>query len=62
MGPRWAEVRGVDWDQVTLEAFCQFSISPGLQNTPSFQFIEDPMLNPAHSSVTLIGLRAQIAS
>ncbi|WP_160116512.1 hypothetical protein [Ruegeria sp. AU67] len=43
-----------------LEAFYRFSISPGPQTTPSFQFIEDQMLNLAQSSVSLIDLRARI--
>ncbi|RBW58668.1 carbohydrate porin [Ruegeria sp. A3M17] len=60
LGLNWAEARGVDGDQFTLEAFYRFSISPGLQITPSFQFIENPLLNPAQSSVTLVGLRARI--
>ncbi len=46
LGLNWAEARGIDGDQFTLEAFYRFSISPGLQITPSVQFISDPLLNP----------------
>ncbi|MCG7520953.1 carbohydrate porin [Ruegeria sp. Ofav3-42] len=60
LGLNWAEARGIDGDQFTLEAFYRFSISPGLQITPSLQFIENPLLNPAQSSVTLVGLRTRI--
>ncbi|WP_170559263.1 carbohydrate porin [Ruegeria atlantica] len=60
LGLNWAEARGVDGDQFTVEAFYRFSISPGLQITPSLQFIENPLLNQEQSSVTLIGLRTRI--
>ncbi len=60
LGLNWAEARGIDGDQFTLEAFYRFSISPGLQITPSLQFISNPLLNPAQNSITLFGLRTRI--
>lgn len=60
LGLNWSEARGINGDQFTLEAFYRFSISPGLQITPSVQFIENPLLNPMQSSVTLVGLRTRI--
>ncbi|UWR03537.1 carbohydrate porin [Ruegeria conchae] len=60
LGLNWAEARGIDGDQFTLEAFYRFSISPGLQITPSLQFISDPLLNPTQDSITLFGLRTRI--
>ncbi|WP_298938393.1 carbohydrate porin [uncultured Ruegeria sp.] len=60
LGLNWAEARGIDGDQFTLEAFYRFSISPGLQITPSVQFISDPLLNPNQDQITLFGLRTQI--
>ena len=60
LGLNWAEARGIDGDQLTLEAFYRFSISPGLQITPSLQYISNPLLNPAQDSITLFGLRTRI--
>ncbi|KUJ76668.1 carbohydrate porin [Ruegeria profundi] len=60
VGLNWAEARGIDGDQFTLEAFYRFSISPGLQITPSLQFISDPLLNPDQDQITLFGLRTRI--
>ncbi len=60
LGLNWAEARGIDGDQFTLEAFYRFSISPGLQITPSVQFISDPLLNPDQDRITLFGLRTRI--
>nr|WP_209599464.1 carbohydrate porin [Ruegeria sp. HKCCSP351] len=60
LGLNWAEARGKDGDQFTLEAFYRFSISPGLQITPSIQFISNPLLNPDQDSITLFGLRTRI--
>ncbi len=60
IGLNWAEARGVDGSQFTAEAFYRFSISPGLQITPSIQFIENPLLNTNENSITLIGLRTRI--
>ncbi|NOD92880.1 porin [Ruegeria sp. HKCCD4884] len=60
VGLNWAEARGIDGTQFTLEAFYRFSISPGLQITPSVQFISNPLLNPTQDSITLFGLRTRI--
>ena len=56
----WAEARGIAGSQATLEAFYRFSISPGFQITPSVQFIDNPLLNPGQSSVTVLGLRMRM--
>ncbi len=60
LGLNWAEARGISGNQFTLEAFYRFSISPGLQITPSVQFISNPLLNPDQDSTTLLGLRTRI--
>ncbi|WP_171206810.1 carbohydrate porin [Ruegeria sp. HKCCA0235A] len=60
LGLNWAEARKIDGDQFTLEAFYRFSISPGLQITPSLQFISNPLLNPNQDSITLFSLRTRI--
>lgn len=60
IGLNWAEARGVPGSQNTIEAFYRFSISPNFQITPSIQYIDNPLLNPGQSSVTLFGLRARI--
>lgn len=60
IGFNWAEANGIVGSQSTVEAFYRFSISPGLQLTPSIQFIDNPLLNPAQSSITLFGLRARV--
>ncbi|WP_171234855.1 carbohydrate porin [Ruegeria sp. HKCCA6837] len=60
VGLNWAEARGIDGTQFTLEAFYRFSISPGFQITPSVQFISNPLLNPTQDSITLFGLRTRI--
>nr|WP_170537908.1 carbohydrate porin [Ruegeria arenilitoris] len=60
LGLNWAEARGIDGNQFTLEAFYRFSISPGLQITPSVQFISNPLLNPGQDNVALFGLRTRL--
>lgn len=60
LGLNWAEARGIDGDQFTLETFYRFSVSTGLQITPSLQFISNPLLNPAQDNITLFGLRTRI--
>nr|WP_254447333.1 carbohydrate porin [Ruegeria sp. HKCCA5426] len=60
LGLNWAEARGVDGDQITLEAFYRLSIAPGLQITPSAQFISNPLLNPDQDSIALFSLRTRI--
>lgn len=56
----WAEASGIPGSQTTLEAFYRFSVSPGLQITPSIQFVDDPLLDPNQSSITVLGLRARV--
>ncbi|MCA0872963.1 carbohydrate porin [Seohaeicola saemankumensis] len=60
LGLNWAEANGIPGSQTTLEAFYRFSVSPGLQITPSIQFIDNPLLNPGQSSITILGLRARV--
>lgn len=60
IGLNWAEAKGVAGSQATMEMFYRFSLSPGLQITPSLQFIDSPLLNPAQSSITLFGLRIRV--
>jgi porin len=60
VGLNWAEANGLSGSQKTVEMFYRFSISPGLQITPSLQFISNPLLNPGQSSITLLGLRARV--
>lgn len=60
LGLNWAEARGVPGSQATAELFYRFSISPGLQITPSIQFINNPLMNPGQSRITITGLRARI--
>lgn len=60
IGLNWAEANGIPGSQRTVEAFYRFSISPGLQITPSLQYIDNPLLNPGQSSMTLFGIRARV--
>lgn len=60
IGLNWAEANGIPGSQATMEAFYRFSISPGLQITPSLQFIDNPLLNPGQSSITLLGVRVRM--
>ncbi|WP_406644531.1 carbohydrate porin [Aliisedimentitalea scapharcae] len=60
LGLNWAEARGIAGSQATAELFYRFSISPGLQITPSIQFINNPLMSPGQSSITIAGLRARI--
>lgn len=60
LGLNWAEANGVPGSQTTAELFYRFSISPGLQITPSIQYIHNPLMNPGQSSITLLGLRARV--
>lgn len=60
IGLNWAEAKEIPGSQTTLEAFYRFSIAPGLQITPSVQFIDNPLMNPDQSSMTLLGLRARV--
>ncbi len=60
LGLNWAEAKGIDDTQFTAEVFYRFSISPGLQITPSIQFIADPLLDADQDSITLLSLRTRI--
>ncbi|MBE1284058.1 MAG: porin [Rhodobacteraceae bacterium] len=60
IGLNWAEARNIAGTQFTAEAFYRFSISPGLQITPSIQFIDNPLRNQGQSSLTVLGLRGRI--
>ena len=60
IGLNWAEADGLDGDQWTAEAFYRFTVSPGFQITPSIQFINDPLLNPDESNITILGIRTRI--
>lgn len=60
IGLNWAEANGIPGSQATMEMFYRFSISPGLQITPSLQFIDNPLLNPGQSSITILSLRARV--
>ncbi len=62
VGLNRAEANGIDGTQFTSEAFYRFTISPGLQVTPSVQFISNPLLAPSQDSITVLGLRTRIVS
>ncbi|SLN13521.1 Carbohydrate-selective porin, OprB family [Roseovarius albus] len=60
LGLNWAEANGVPSSQTTAELFYRFSISPGLQITPSIQYIHNPRMNPGQSSIFIAGLRMRV--
>ncbi|MGI9365901.1 MAG: carbohydrate porin [Rhizobiaceae bacterium] len=60
IGLNWAQANGISGSQFTAEAFYRFSISPGLQITPSVQFISNPLLDPTQDSIVLFGLRSRV--
>ncbi len=60
LGLNWAEAKGIQGRQFTAEAFYRFAISPGLQITPSIQFISNPLLNTTNDDIVLLGLRTRI--
>ncbi len=60
VGLNWAEANGIDGIQFTSEAFYRFTISPGLQITPSIQFISNPLLDQSQDSITVLGLRTRV--
>lgn len=60
LGLNWAQARGNDATQFTAEAFYRFSISPGLQITPSLQYVSNPLASPGQSEIFLVGLRTRI--
>lgn len=60
LGLNWAQAKGVSGTQFTSELFYRFSISPGLQITPSLQFIHNPLLDTTRNNILLLGLRTRI--
>ncbi len=60
LGLNWAEGATAGPTQFTAEAFYRFSISPGLQITPSIQVIDNPLGNPGLGTATVLGLRARL--
>jgi len=47
-------------EQVNLEAFYRFHLTPNLAITPDLQYIRDPSLNPGVDSLWVAGLRARV--
>ncbi len=48
-------------EQKSVEAFWRFQFSETLAITPSFQYLQDPALNPDEDSVWIFGLRTRLA-
>jgi len=48
-------------DQYTLEAFYRFQLSENFAITPDLQWVIDPALNPAESSLAILGVRARLS-
>lgn len=59
LGLNWAQADGVPGSQTSAELFYRFSISPGLQITPSLQYIHNPLFNAGQSNIALLGLRVR---
>ncbi|PSL21580.1 carbohydrate porin [Shimia abyssi] len=59
VGLNWSEAANGQ-EQMTAEVFYRFSVSPGLQITPSMQFIHDPIGSTTGRDITLFGLRARM--
>lgn len=59
VGFDWSGARDIEGTQFTAEAFYRFSLSPGLELTPSIQFIKNPLLDPSGDGITLISLRGR---
>ena len=47
-------------DQYTTELFWRYQLTTELAVTPSIQYIRDPALNPAESSLWAFGLRMRV--
>ena len=60
IGLNWAESATSTQAQFTAELFYRFSISPGLQITPSIQVVENPLDNAGLGTVTVLGLRTRL--
>jgi porin len=57
--PNEISFSGTD-DQYTTELFWRYQLTTELAVTPSIQFIKDPALNPAESSLWAFGLRVRV--
>jgi len=60
LGLNWAESATSSQTQSTAELFYRFSLSSGLQITPSIQVIDSPLDNPGLGTVTVLGLRTRL--
>ncbi len=60
VGLNWAESATSTQTQFSAELFYRFSLSSGLQITPSIQVIENPLDNPGLGTVTVLGLRTRL--
>ncbi|SMP24784.1 carbohydrate porin [Shimia sagamensis] len=60
LGLNWAESATSTQAQFTAELFYRFSISSGLQITPSIQVIDNPLDNSGLGTVTVLGLRTRL--
>ena len=57
----WAETNVPDAEnQMTFEAFYRLNLSAHLEITADYQYIVNPTLNPAHSSLSYFGFRGRI--
>jgi porin len=57
--PNQTSFEGTD-DQYTTELFWRYQLTTELAVTPSIQYIKDPALNPAESSLWAFGLRVRV--
>jgi porin len=57
--PNQTSFDGAD-DQYTTELFWRYQLTTELAVTPSIQYIRDPALNPAESSLWAFGLRVRV--
>lgn len=60
LGLNWAESATSTQTQFTAELFYRFSLSSGLQITPSIQVIDNPLDSPGLGTVTVLGLRTRL--
>jgi porin len=66
LGVNWSrpneDTFGVELDdQITFEAFMRWQLTEGIELSPSFQYIQNPALNPEEDSIALLGLRFRAA-
>ena len=57
IGLNWVEARDIPGDQYTAELFYRFSLSPGLEITPSVQLVRNPLLDPTQDGFGVFSLR-----